>query len=465
MLVTGTGEVAALGSHPLTSRRDGPRHEQTPHEWWNAVATACRTAVAQVNAGAIRALAVDATSGTVLLADDDGHPLTPGLMYDDTRAAEETRRANEAGAPVWTELGYNRMQPAWGLPKLLWLLREHPRGRLVHQSDFITRRLAGHAVATDTSNALKSGADPRTEGWPREIFDALSIPESALPPLVRPGTQLGEVCAGAASETGIPRGTPIVAGMTDGCAAQIGSGALKVGSWNSVLGTTLVLKGVSAELLRDPLGVVYSHRSPDGQWLPGGASSTGASALSQTFPGRNLDALTASAATLTGNDILCYPLTARGERFPFHAPDATGFLLGEPRDETEHCAAILRGVGLIERLCFDYLASIGARTDGDLILTGGGTKSRPWCQLRADILGRSVKIPENAEPALGMAILAASHGRSVAEVAGKMVRIRETIDPRREATERSLDLYARMIAELRNRGWLPPSLLPETAGL
>ena len=46
--------------------------------------------------------------------------------------------------------------------------------------------------------------------------------------------------------TGIPAGTPIIAGMTDGCAAQIGAGALEVGSWNSVLGTTLVLKGVTS---------------------------------------------------------------------------------------------------------------------------------------------------------------------------------------------------------------------------
>lgn len=59
--------------------------------------------------------------------------------------------------------------------------------------------------------------------------------------------------------------------MTDGCAAQMGAGALDVGSSNCVLGTTLVLKGVNRELISDPAGIVYSHRSPDGNWLPGGA--------------------------------------------------------------------------------------------------------------------------------------------------------------------------------------------------
>jgi len=26
---------------------------------------------------------------------------------------------------------------------------------------------------------------------------------------------------------------------------------------------------VTSDLIRDPAGVVYSHRSPDGNWLPG----------------------------------------------------------------------------------------------------------------------------------------------------------------------------------------------------
>ncbi len=50
--------------------------------------------------------------------------------------------------------------------------------------------------------------------------------------------------------------------MTDGCAAQLGAGALGVGDWHSTLGTTLVLKGVSLEPVHDESGVVYSHRAP-----------------------------------------------------------------------------------------------------------------------------------------------------------------------------------------------------------
>ena len=116
------------------------------------------------------------------------------------------------------------------------------------------------------------------------------MPDQIMPAVVRSDMPVGAVCSEAAAMTGIPTGAPIIAGMTDGCAAQIAAGALDVGSWNLVLGSTLVVKGVTSELIRDPTGMVYSHRSPDGNWLPGGASSTGAAILAKQFPGRNLDA-------------------------------------------------------------------------------------------------------------------------------------------------------------------------------
>jgi sugar (pentulose or hexulose) kinase len=275
-------------------------------------------------------MAVDGTSGTILLVDRSGKALTSGLMYDDSRAVNESRSVNEAGASTWASLGY-RMQPSWALPKLLWLLRENrdliPCARLAHQTDFINVRLAGHEVAADSSNSLKTGFDLIRETWPWEVLHALGIPDHIMPAVVRSGTQIGTVCRGAAAMIGIPAGTPIIAGMTDGCAAQIAAGALEVGHWNSVLGTTLVLKGVTAELVRDPAGVVYSHRSPDGNWLPGGASSTGAGILTQRFAGLDLDVLSVQAADREPATVIAYPLVSPGERFPFTAPDAEGFVL------------------------------------------------------------------------------------------------------------------------------------------
>jgi sugar (pentulose or hexulose) kinase len=167
---------------------------------------------------------------------------------------------------------------------------------------------------------------------------------------------------------------------------------------------------------------------------------------------------------------ITYPLVSRGERFPFAAPEAEGFTLGEPADDVERYVAILRGAAFVERLCFDYLDLLGAPVDGEIILTGGATKSAYWNQLRADVLGRPVTLRENAEPALGMALLAASattgtgtsgtgpaSGRTAAAASattgpGEMVRTRAVIDPSGAELH---EPYLRFVAELEDRGWLP----------
>lgn len=459
LAVGSDGELIAAASRPLVSHRDGGRHEQDPRQWWDALADAARAATAQVAPGAIGGAALCATSGTILLTDDEGEPLSSGLMYDDTRATEEAVRVNQAGAARWQALGYSRMHPSWALPKLLWLLGEH-RGsdgvRLAHQPDVVTRRLTGTPVAADSSHALKTGYDVLAEEWPAEVLSALGIDERIMPPVARSGSRLGIVCTAAAAETGIPAGTPLFAGMTDGCAGQLGAGALSPGSWNAVLGTTLVVKGVTSHPVHDPAGVVYSHRSPDGGWLPGGASSAGAGVLTKHFGGRDLEGLNRQAGEREPATVVAYPLVARGERFPFSAADAEPFVIGRPVDEVDFYAALLQGVAFVERLVFDYLDLLGAATDGDLTLTGGGARSPYWSQLRADVLGRPVRVPRQAEAGLGMAVLACARGtgRSLADAGATMVHVESEIEPRPDRVERFREPYARFVDELQNRGWL-----------
>ncbi|SDM61960.1 FGGY-family carbohydrate kinase [Allokutzneria albata] len=430
------GHVLGQGHAPLTSNRnartrkrffgrDGDRHEQDAERWWQAVGTAVHTALDAAPDRPVLGVATCATSGTVVLTDDALRPKLPALMYDDLRARDH-RVLDKIDPAVWDRLGV-RPQPSWALGRIAWLRDQEPDGLVLHQADFVTGRLAGHAVAADTSHALKSGADPVTRSWPEEIRAELG----PLPELARPGAVLGEVCATAAEHTGLPLGTPIIAGMTDGCAAQLATGALEVGSWNSVLGTTLVVKGVTERRITDPDGSVYSHLSPDGHWWPGGASSIGAGVLGSAFPGRDLAELDAAAPLREALGCVSYPLAGRGERFPFVRPDAEGFTLGEPRDELERYAATLQGVAFVERLCFEHVAGLGAPVGDTIRVTGGAVRSAAWTQLRADVLGRALELPEVAQPAFGMAVLAAAStsGRTTADAAREMVRVARVFEP------------------------------------
>lgn len=438
LAVTAAGEVAGRGARPLRSHREGGRHEQDPHTWWPAIAGACREALDGVAPERVAGVATCATSGTLLLTGAHGEPLTPAFMYDDARVA------------------------GFGAAKLRALLDDPAAGAdgacLTHQPDVVTRALCGDRVATDESHALKSGWDARARAWGDEL--AAGRAAALLPAVVASGSVLGEVCAAAARDSALPARTPVVAGMTDGCAAQLAAGALQEGAWTSVLGTTLVLKGVSARRIGEPGDDVYSHRAPDGGWLPGGASSCGAGVLRERFPGRDLDALGRLAQAREDGAPVAYPLAGRGERFPFAAPDAHGFMLGDPAGEGEEFAALLQGLAFVERLCLDRLDLLGAPVAGAVSLTGGATRSRYWCELRADVLGRPVRLPAQAESAFGMAVLAAAatSGRSCAGTAAQMCHTDAVLEPRPERTERFAEPYLRLVGELEERGWLPSRL-------
>ena len=461
-LVALDGRELGHGARRLpASRREAGIHEQSPDDWWEGLVGALREATASDVEAEVVAVALDATSGTVVLEAPDGAPRGPALMYDDARAVVPAERAERVGRELWTELGY-RMQPTWGLPKAMWLMENAAPGtgdRIVHQSDHLVRRLTGRRVATDTSHALKTGADLRTASWPSAVLAELGLPVSRLPELVSPGTVIGRVDGDVARLTGLPAGVSVRAGMTDGCAAQIAAGSMRAGSWSSALGTTLVVKGSTAELVRDPQGAVYCHRHPDGGWLPGGASSTGAGAFRELLqPTADLDDLTrrASSRPLVGG--VSYPLAGRGERFPFVAPQAHGFLTEQAVDDVDRFATTCLGIAYVERLAYDVLATLGADVSGPVALTGGATRNDWWNQLRTDVLGRRTTRPASPEAATGMAILAAAEPGHLAETADGMVAVVERLEP---DIERGRDLdagYRRLLEALADRGWLAPDL-------
>jgi sugar (pentulose or hexulose) kinase len=455
-----TGMALARAQAPLTSVRVGDRHEQDPADWIAAAFAVLADVMRQVGGRAVGGLAVCGTSGTFLVGDADLTPLTCGLMYDDARAASHGQSLVEIWSDCAARNGY-RVQPTWALAKLDWLLDAMPparQRRVFFVADYVGSCLAGAPVAADCSHALKCGYDLVRDGWPMAELDRAGIPADLLPAVVRPGTVVGAVGVEAASATGVPVGTPIVAGMTDGCASQIAAGSVHQGDWNSALGTTLVLKGVSTELILDPDGSVYSHRHPDGAWLPGGASSSGGGALEAAFPGVAAAKLDQLAEPFLPTKVISYPIATAGERFPFVRPDAEPFRSSQPESDAELAASLLQGVALVERLCVSHLSALGADTSGAISFTGGATRSELWNQLRADVLARPVRLPKNADAAAGMAILAASADRTVAEAAEVMVTDYQVIEPRQDWVDRWHDTFLAMVEELNRRGYISPSL-------
>ncbi len=460
-VVRDDGRLLGQGRQRLAGDvRTGNRHEQDPGAWWPAVVAAVRQALAGTPGigDEVVAVAVAATSGTLLVLDRQRRPVGPALMYDDQRAA--SRPAGPAD-PAWAAAG-NRPQPSWALPRARWLV-EHGAvpagGRLVHQGDHLTATLTAGPLVTDTGQALKTGVDLLSVSWPRETLGRWGVDADLLPDVVLPGTPVGALDPAVAAELGLTAGIFVRAGTTDGCAGQIAGGALEPGLWTTVLGTTLVVKGVSSAPVVDPAGALYNHRHPDGGWLPGGACSAGAGYLAHTFPGVDPSVAELPAFPVSA---LTYPLVGVGERFPFRHPGAHGFGTASPGSPLA-LASALQGLALLERLALDTVADLGAQCLGPIRTTGGASGDDRLAQLRADVLDRPVQRPQACEPAVGAAVLAAAVPGTLAATASRMIAAGRRFDPAPGAADRWNGPYQAFCTELQRRGWLSTSWLTASA--
>lgn len=455
------GRVLAEHTTPLPDPvRDGDRSEQSPRYAAAAaelLARACGTLGDR--AAAVRAVCVTGTSGTIVPCDARGVPVGDAVLYDDRRgyaAAERLRGA--APSPETAALVATPTSP---LTRLGWLAARGGAEAYLHTSDVVATMLLGELAATDTSHALKAGVDPVRAEWDESLLDAAGVSRQSLPDLVHPGTVLGPVAAEVARELGLPPEVAVIAGMTDGSTGQLAAGAVTPGDTVGVLGTTLVVKGVSDTPVSGFDGAVYSHYAPDGRFWPGGASNVGAGVLRAEYGDADLTELDRSAGPIRP-DAVRYPLRGRGERFPFTDPDFTGFTDGEVPDRATAFRVLLEGIAFTERLGLEALGRLGVRSDSHRI-GGGASSSAVWNRIRASVLNRPLLRPERPGSAFGAAVLgcAGSTGEPLSDVTTRMVRVAERIDPDPDQTERLDSGYHQLLRRLRDRG-VPDAITPRT---
>jgi len=387
-------------------RQDGAAIDQEPELWWRATCDAILALRRSVALAGVWRIAVDGTSGTLLLTDSAGRPCSPGLMYNDARATREAMRI-KAAAPA--ESGAHG--PSAALAKLLYLLGSSIRAEArhaMHQADWIAGRLAGRFGVSDENNALKLGYDPVTRSWPGWL-DALEVPRDLLPEVLVPGSAIGTIDSRIAAALGLPETAAICVGTTDGVASFIATRAAAPGDAVTSLGTTLVLKLLSDRPIFAPAQGVYSHRLGD-RWLAGGASNSGGAALLAHFSADRMAALTPLIDPTRPTGLDYYPLPKPGERFPISDPALAPRVSPRPADDAQFFQGLLEGIAAIEALAYHGLRELGAPGLKRVITIGGGARNAAWTAIRQRTLGVPVSVAQETEASFGTALLALHGG-------------------------------------------------------
>jgi xylulokinase len=406
-----SGQVVGRGAapHPPTQP---PRSEQDPAAWW----TAFEAAWSQAGAPEVAAISVAGQQHGMVVLDEHREVVRPAKLWNDTESAPDAAwliNQLPGGRNAWADACGSVPVASFTITKLSWLHRSEPEAwaRLAHvvlPHDWLTFRLTGR-LTTDRGDASGTGYWSAATGAYRNellgIVDADRDWSTVVPEVLGPGDVAGEW-----------RGAVVGPGTGDNMAGALGVG-LRSGDVAVSIGTSGTVYSVCDTPTADPSGFVAGFADATGRHLPlvctlNATKVTDAVRRLLDVDHETFDALVLGGPPGAGGLTLLPYLD--GERTP-DRPDATGLLAGIRSDvgRDQLARAAVEGVicGLLDGL--DALTAF-APASGRLILVGGGSRSRAYRQVLADLSGRPVLVPRGDEQvATGACVQAAAVVTSV----------------------------------------------------
>jgi xylulokinase len=295
---------------------------------------------------------------------------------------------------------------------------------LLEPVDYIGMRFTGRAAASPASLSAWWLTDNHP-GAPAAYVDDLvrrtRRDRDRLPELVPTGSVLGPLLDEVAEELGVAGGVPVVAGIPDIHAAIVGSGAvapyethiaISTTSWISArvpFKRTDVLHSIATIPGLDPMHPIVANNQETGgaalQWLReqiiapgdgllGGGSGIGAEGLAPEDESPSFSDLLALAATApAGSEGLLFMPWLNGERSPLEDKDLRAGWLGMSlrTDRAMLVRSVLEGVAYNVRWLFEHYEKFLKQPVPRVRILGGGAQSDLWCQIHADVLGRTVE--------------------------------------------------------------------------
>jgi xylulokinase len=416
--------LVASQSYDVALFSDHPGWAEADHrEWWSAVCALVPRLLDQADATNvdIAAVAVTGMVPAVVAVDKNGQPLRRAILQSDARATHEIIEVQAAlGEFDLLRHSGSVLSQQSVAPTALWLAR--------HEPDVWSATASLHGSYDWMAHAL--GATPHVEyNWALESglygFDAQPLVEVQAATPIRwpkltmvamPGDVCGAVSEGAAQSTGLRAGTPIVVGGADHVLSAYGAGLIDQGECLIKLGGSGDVLAVSDEVFLDSR--LYLDRYPiPGKWLPNGCMATSGSLLrweQALFNNVALVELDDAAAASEPGALLSLPYFL-GEKTPLHDPDLRGVIVGLHLGTTR--GDIHRS--FLEAIAYGFKSHFEVFAEGGLTLrtprvTNGGSKSRLWRQILADVLNLDlISIIDHPGASFGAAVIAGIGTRHV----------------------------------------------------
>ncbi len=443
--------------------------EQNPEEWWEAICDAVREALSEesVSAEQIKGIGVDGQSWSAIPVDENGSVLHNTPIWMDTRARHLCEKVKkEIGADEIFRVAGNDFLPSYVTPKLLWFKEERPEvfqktHKFLQSNSYIVMKLTGEMSQEYSQCYGIHFFHMEKLSYDMALAEKMGLSPDMMPKLYGCDEIVGSVTEEAAKKTGLKAGTPVVAGGLDAACGAWGAGVYRPGETQEQGGQAGGMSICTDKALSHKALILGTHVVP-GLWLLQGGTVGGGGALKwfrqELGGGMSFDELTAEAAEAPpGSDgVLFLPYMA-GERSPIWNPDAKGVFYGLSFDKTRGhlIRSVLEGVAFSLEHNLRTAAETGIHVD-TLNAMGGASNSVLWTQIKADVTGKTIRVPSSdTATTLGAAILAGvgcgvygSYGEAVNRTI-RMTRVQEPNPENKAVYDRSMERYLRLYEDLK----------------
>jgi xylulokinase len=444
---------AATEGYDLLPNLPPGAKEQHPHTWREATAKALQQALkrARASAAEVKAIGVSGQQHGFVPLDADGEVIRPAKLWCDTSTAAECEEIMDklGGYKATIRAQGIAVLPGFTASKILWLKKHEPKNfarlaTVLLPHDYLNFWLTGRKVMEYGDASGTALLDVRRRKWCEATLGAIDAGLAAkLPPLIPSDEPAGNLQASTALELGLSADVLVSAGGGDNMLGAIGTGNTRAGVVTASFGTSGTIYACAEEPVVDPQGEIAAFCDSTNRWLPLLCTmnvTVATEMVRQDFRWSYQELDKAVARTKPGAGGLVLLPYLEGERTP-NVPDGTGVYFGvTPRTFTADCfaRATMEGVTLGMNYGLRRLIELGVRPT-QVRATGGGSKSRVWRQIMADVFNAEVvtlKVSEGA--AYGAALQAFWCWRrqkgeriGISEITDQFVRVnpRETARP------------------------------------
>lgn len=452
LLVDDTGNIIneVTKEYPVFYPKSG-WSEQNPSDWINAVFGGISELTSDCDKSLICGIGCGGQMHGLVVLDENDNMIRPAILWNDGRTNNEVDYLNNTiGKDTLSQLTANIAFAGFTAPKILWMKNNEPElfvkiSKIMLPKDYINYVLTGvHSCDySDASGMLL--LDVKNKCWSDKMLEICNISVKQLPKLYESYEVTGTLKSEIADKLGLSDNIKVVAGAGDNAAAAIGTGTVGAGKCNISLGTSGTIFISSDKFGVDPHNALHSFAHADGGYHLMGCMLSAASCnkwfMDDILHDNDYKSIQAEITDekLGNNNVYFLPYLM-GERSPINDTNARGTFIGMTMDTTraDMLQAVLEGVAFAIRDSFEVARSLGLDIRESNIC-GGGSKSKLWKKIMANVLGIPLNILKTEQgPGYGGAILAmvgTEKYNDVATACSALTAVADTIYPEKKLTE------------------------------